>query len=419
MTFVDEATVVALAGRGGDGCASLHSEPFKPRGGPDGGDGGDGGSVVLGVSRGVFDLSELLARRHLKAASGKPGGAAKRHGANGADLVVAVPEGTFVADERGPVADLVGEGARVVVARGGRGGRGNASLAGPRNRTPRGAEAGESGEEHRLELEVRTIADVGLVGLPNAGKSTLLSRLTGAQPKVADYPFTTLGPNVGVSEGERRFVVADVPGLIEGAHEGKGLGHRFLRHVSRCAVLACVVDLSRDDPVSDLATVREELNAYDPRLPARAVVVVGTHADLLDAAARGDTPVRLSDGELLVVSGVTGEGIDRLSARLAELVSLRAERGPSVESVPVVLRPGREEFAVTREGSRFRVAGRRAERWVEETDFDDPASIAALQGRLVKEGIERLLAEVGACRGDDVVIGDREFEFFPEEGRER
>jgi GTP-binding protein len=410
MAFVDEVTVWVRAGQGGHGSAAMLREPFKPRGGPEGGDGGRGGDVVFEVSSGIRDLSALADQPHLRADEGKPGGASRRTGASGADLVIQVPGGTMVFDEDGLMADLVGEGSRAVVARGGRGGRGNASLASRRNRVPRTAEAGEPGEERRLSVELRVMADVGLVGLPNAGKSTLLGRLTAARPKVAPYPFTTLHPNLGVAEGERRFVVADVPGLVEGAHEGKGLGHRFLRHVERTRALVVVVDLSSTDPAADLRTVRTELESYDPGLAARPSIVVGTKADLVEEpeAAAG----RL-DPDALAVSGLTGEGIDRLAARVAGLVETASR--DEVERQPfVVLRPARPPFVVRKEGAGFRVVGRAVERWVAETDFDDPRKVVQLQKRLAKEGVERQLAAMGARRGDEVLIGERAFEFVPE-----
>jgi GTP-binding protein len=402
--------VFVRAGRGGDGSASLHSEPFKPKGGPDGGDGGRGGDVILEVSTEMRDLSSLADHPHRRAESGRPGGSSRRHGADGKDLVVPVPEGTVVFEEGVPLADLVGDEARAVVARGGRGGRGNVALASSRNRVPRTAEAGEPGEEKRLRLELRVVADVGLVGLPNAGKSTLLSKLTSARPKIAAYPFTTLTPNLGVAGDEKRLVIADVPGLVEGAHEGKGLGHRFLRHVSRCRALVIVVDLSIADPTADLATVRAELAAYDARLGRRPSVVAATKSDLVqDSRAEA----RRLDAGALAVSGLTGEGVQDLAERLWEL----AERGADVErSRPlVVLRPGRPSFVIRREGERFRVVGKNVERWVAETDFDDPRGVAKLQKRLRKEGVEGKLAEMGARRGDEVLIADRVFEFIPEE----
>jgi GTPase len=301
-----------------------------------------------------------------------------------------------------------------VVARGGRGGRGNASLATSRNRAPGTAERGEPGEEVRLRLELRLVVDVGLVGLPNAGKSTLLSKLTAATPKVAEYPFTTLTPNLGVAEGETRFVLADVPGLIEGAHEGRGLGHRFLRHVSRCRALAYVVDLTGEDPAADLALARAELRAFDPELAERPSIVAATKADLLDPDEAEAQAGRLGPGdEVVIVSGVTGEGLELLGKRLGHLAALGAARD---ERRPfVVLRPGRERFTVRRAGNGFRVEGPLVERWVSETDLEDEVAVVRLQERLRKEGVERRLADAGARRGDEVTIGDRTFEYLPED----
>ena len=291
----------------------------------------------------MHDLSWLADHPHVKANGGEPGRRSKRDGATGKDVVIAVPDGTVVFDEHGLVADLVGEGARSVVARGGRGGRGNVAFASARNRVPRTAEPGEDGEDKRLRVELRTVADVGLVGLPNAGKSTLLARLTAAKPKIANYPFTTLTPNLGVAGGDAdRFVVADIPGLIEGASEGKGLGHRFLRHIVRCRALVLVVDLAADDPAADLATLQAELGAYDPELAARPSIVVGTKADLVD------DPSAVADSlgaDALVVSAMTGEGLDELLERLGLLATRAEESEPDRQSY-VVLRPGRPRFTV-------------------------------------------------------------------------
>ena len=413
MTFVDELTVFARSGRGGNGSSSILREPYNPRGGPDGGDGGKGGDVVFEVSTGVRDLSGLADQPHLRAESGSAGGKRGKTGAEGKDLVILVPDGTRVEDEHGLLADLVGSGIRAVIARGGRGGRGNASLATSRDRVPSGAEAGEPGEDKRLSVELRIVADVGLVGLPNAGKSTLLATLTAAHPKIADYPFTTLSPNLGVAGEEERFVVADVPGLVEGAHEGKGLGHRFLRHVSRCRALVLVVDLSSPDPAADLATVRAELEAYDRAMAARPSLVVGTKRDL----SPDIDPQALLGSGAIAVSAVTGEGLDRLRERLAALAR-EASAVAEERSAYVVLRPARPRFVVKREGERFRVIGRDVERWVSETDLDDSAKLERLQRRLVKEGVERELASAGARRGDEVVIGDVAFEFIPEGSRD-
>jgi len=410
MTFVDEVDVEVRAGRGGDGSAAMGSEPFKPKGGPDGGDGGRGGDVVFRASRSAHDLARFADDPRLKAESGKPGARARRDGAKGKDLIVTVPDGTVVFDERGLLADLVGEGSEAVVARGGRGGRGNVRFAGPKNRVPKTAEAGEEGEDRLLRLELRTVADLGLVGLPNAGKSTLLSRLTAATPKIADYPFTTLTPNLGVAEaGEERFVVADIPGLVEGAHRGKGLGHRFLRHVTRCRALVLVVDLSSADPGSDLDTVRAELRAYDAELADRRSLVVGTKADLVEDPQTAADAIRA-----LPVSAVAGQGLDLLAAQL-ETMSRQAAAEQPPRAPYIVLRPGRPRFTVAPEDGGWRVSGRNVERWVRETDVDDERQLTRLQRRLIKEGVERQLTKAGAHRGDEIRISDRAFEFLPEE----
>jgi GTPase len=405
--LVDEVTIFVKAGDGGAGSAAIRREAHVPRGGPDGGNGGKGGDVVLKVDPSVFDLSWLADHPHLRAEKGQPGRDRKKTGAEGRDLIVRVPDGTVVRDERGLVADLVGEGASAVAARGGRGGRGSAALASARNRVPRVAEGGEPGEEAELRIELRLVADVGLVGLPNAGKSTLLSRLTAARPKIADYPFTTISPNLGVAgDGDERFVVADVPGLIEGAHEGRGLGLSFLRHVSRCRVLVYVADLSSADPAEDVRAVRDEVAAFDAELAVRRSLIVGTKADLV--------PNALPRGIDLVVSGLTGQGIDELHDRIAAEVDTAKAEEPQRQPY-VVIRPGREAFVVRREGDGFRVSGPRVERWVAEVDLDDARQVADLQRRLVGAGVERRLAEAGARRGDEVLIGRSAFEFIPEE----
>ena len=412
MTFVDEVDVEVRAGRGGDGSAAMRSEPYKPKGGPEGGDGGRGGDVVFRATRNLHDLAWFADHPHLRAEPGTAGARARRDGGNGKDLVVPVPDGTVVFDEQGLVADLVGEGAEAVVAEGGRGGRGNTRFAGPKNRVPRTAEAGEEGEERRLRVELRTVADLGLVGLPNAGKSTLLAELTAATPKIADYPFTTLTPNLGVAEaGDDRFVVADIPGLVEGAHEGKGLGHRFLRHITRCRALVIVVDLSSQDAPSDLETVRAELRAYDPELAERPSLVVGTKVDLVEDPTGAADAIRG-----LPVSAVTGEGLEVLATQLEQLSRQGAAQLPP-RAPYVVLRPGRARFTISRESGGWRVVGRNVERWVHETDLDDERALVALQRKLIKEGVERQLAKAGARRGDEIRISDRTFEFLPEVDR--
>ena len=412
MAFTDETTVFVRAGSGGNGSAHLHSEPYKPFGGPDGGNGGDGGSVVYEVQRGLHDLSALADHPHQRAGHGGAGRSSKREGASGKDLVIPVPDGTVVFDEEGLIADLVGERARAVVAKGGRGGRGNVAFAGPRNRVPRSAEPGEEGEERTLHVELRTVADVGLVGLPNAGKSTLLSRLTAAKPKIANYPFTTLTPNLGVAGPEEdRIVVADIPGLVEGASEGRGLGHRFLRHIVRCRALVLLVDLAQDTPEQDLATLMEELAAYDPELAERPSLIVGTKTDLVDDPA--EALARLPRGAL-AVSAVTDEGVDDLLARLG-LLSREAEADQPPRESHVVLRPGRPKFTVRRDTTgRWQVSGRNVDRWVKDADLYDEDDVAELARQLKKEGIERKLATMGAHHGDEVEIAGKVFEFLPD-----
>ena len=414
MAFVDECTVWVQAGRGGDGSVSRHSEPYKPKGGPDGGNGGPGGSVIFEVTSGVHDLGWLADHPHQRAASGGPGRSARRDGAAGKDLVISVPDGTVISDEEGLLADLVGEGARAVVAQGGRGGRGNVQLATAKNRLPRVAEPGEDGDARQLRVEVRTVADVGLVGLPNAGKSTLLGRMTAARPKIANYPFTTLTPNLGVAGGDGdRFVVADVPGLIQGAHEGRGLGHRFLRHVVRCRALVLVVDLAVDDPATDLAVLRAELAAYDPELGERPALVVGTKADLVDDPS---TAAAGLGADTLIVSAMSGAGIDEMLERVGLLAHEAAAEAPERQTY-VVLRPGKPRFTVTRDDAgRFHVKGRNVERWVMETDIDDERQVERLQQLLKKEGVDRRLAALGAKVGDEIEIRGRVFEYLADEG---
>src|SRR5918999_792864 len=284
MAFVDEAKIHVFAGDGGNGVVAWHREPYKPKGGPDGGSGGDGGSVLLRADQSIGTLLDLRDHPHVRGERGGHGSNKRKHGARGRDRVVLVPPGTVVYDDDGVlIADLAGPGDELVAASGGRGGRGNAHFATSTRRAPSFSEKGEPGEQRSLRLELRLLADVGLVGFPNAGKSTLISRISAARPKIADYPFTTLVPNLGVVRaGEESFVVADIPGLVPGAHLGKGLGHRFLRHVSRAAILLFLVDLAAvdRDPAADVDVLRAELAAFDPELGTRPAMVVATKVDV-------------------------------------------------------------------------------------------------------------------------------------------
>jgi GTPase len=420
-SFIDEITIRVRAGEGGSGSSSFAREKYKPKGGPDGGDGGRGGSIVLEADAQIATLADFVKRREVRAAPGGTGRSNNRTGAEADDVVLRVPVGTLIwdADDGVQLADLAKPGARYVVAQGGRGGRGNTSLRSSADRSPNFAEQGEPGQERSLRLELRLSADVGLLGLPNAGKSTLLRAVSRATPKVADYPFTTLSPHLGVVDSdEGRFVVADLPGLIEGAAEGKGLGLRFLRHAERCAVLAAVVDLAEPDPAGTLATVAGEAEAYDPRLAQRIRVVVGNKNDL---ASADDTAARAWAEEhgarFLTVSALEGAGIEALVAELRE----EAERARAEEGEPetfALFRPVEEDpIEVLRDGEAFRVRSRRVERLVSMTPMGNPRAIRHLQRRLRALGVESALEREGAKEGDDVSIGNVTFEYLPEEHR--
>ncbi len=413
MAFVDEATIYITGGAGGNGSAAFHREPYKPKGGPDGGDGGRGGSVILRADESVGTLLELRDHPHVKAPAGGHGRSKRRHGANGKERVVPVPPGTVVYDEGVLIADLAAPGDEMVAAAGGRGGRGNVAFTTPTRRAPSFAEKGEPGEQRKLRLELRLLADVGLVGFPNAGKSTLISTISAAKPKVADYPFTTLVPNLGVVQGaDASFVVADIPGLVPGAHEGKGLGHRFLRHVSRAAILLFLVDpVAQDrDPADDVAVLAAELEAFDPTLATRPRLVVVTKSD---AAPERAAEMAAAHPGALTISAVAGTGLDELLERVRELV--RAARAAAPARVGYVRHVIKESpLEIEREGDAWRVRGRRAERAVATTDMDSGEAVELLQRRLIGMGVERMLAAAGAVRGDEVRIGDTAFEFEPE-----
>ena len=416
--FVDEVRLHVHAGDGGNGVASFLREKFRPKGGPDGGSGGDGGSVILRVTPGVATLAEVAHHPHQKAERGEHGKGSDRHGASGADRVVPVPAGTIVRDADGVLlADLIEENESFVAARGGRGGRGNAAIATARRRAPAFAERGEAGEERWLQLELRLLADVGLVGLPNAGKSSLIAKLSAARPKVAAYPFTTLTPNLGVAEaGGDRFVVADVPGLVEGAAQGRGLGLAFLRHLSRCRVLCYVVDLSEEDPAEMLRVLRGEVAAYDADLGARPSVVVGNKIDLEGARERVDEAAKAAKpSPFFAVSALTGEGVDPLAGSLGAAVE-RERAARSAEEAPVMIRirPESDGVEVRRENGAYRVVSPRAERLIARHDLTNPDAVRYVQERLVSLGVEDALSKAGAQEGDEVRIGDQAFDFIPE-----
>ena len=415
-TFVDQALLHVAAGDGGNGCASVHREKFKPLGGPDGGNGGHGGDVVLLVDAGVTTLLDYHRRPHRRAGSGRPGQGGHRSGANGGDMVLRVPDGTVVTTPDGQLlADLVGNGTRHVVATGGRGGLGNAALASPRRKAPGFALKGEPGEASDIVLELKTVADVALVGFPSAGKSSLVAAVSAARPKIADYPFTTLVPNLGVvSAGDATFTVADVPGLIPGASSGRGLGLEFLRHVERCAALVHVLDCATPepgrDPVSDLDVIEAELAAYGG-LGERPRIVVLNKIDVPEARDLAElvTPTLEERGhQVYAVSAATHEGLRPLIFAMSGLVDSARAAAPPAETAVAVLRPRPADdagFSVESESEGFRVRGERPERWVRQTDFSNDEAVGYLADRLARLGVEQRLIELGAEPGVTVLIG--------------
>jgi GTPase len=423
--FLDRVKVWVAAGGGGDGAATFRHEAHVPRGGPDGGDGGRGGSVLLRVDAGQTTLRDFQHRHHFRATPGGRGEGARRHGKAGDDLVLTVPPGTAVYDDATGelVADLVATGQQAQVARGGRGGLGNTHFKTSVHQAPRHAQKGEPGEECWLRLDLRLIADIGLVGLPNAGKSTLLAALTAAQPKIADYPFTTLEPNLGVmdlSEDDlRRPTIADVPGLIEGASTGAGLGHAFLRHVERTRVLVHVVDGAGRDPSWAHDVIREELRAHDVALLKKPMLVAFNKMDLPAAAAAWPLFRDERDAEgltVVAVSAATGQGIDEVRTRLAEMLPSAEELGEPVEPSGVVVHriTTPDEFAVDRESAGiFRVRGRRIERIAAQTNFEIDESAERFQRDLLRLGIDAELRRAGVVPGDTVRIGHVELEWEP------
>ncbi|MFN2556214.1 MAG: GTPase ObgE [Nitriliruptorales bacterium] len=427
MEFVDECTIHARGGDGGNGAVSFRREAHVPRGGPDGGEGGRGGDVVLVADPSVSSLLDLHRSPHRRGQRGRQGEGSNKTGAEGSNSVVPVPVGTVVGDRAtgAVLADLARPGVRFVAATGGRGGRGNASLANARRRAPRFAELGERGEERSLRLELKVIADVGLVGFPSAGKSSLISRLSAARPRIEAWPFTTLTPHLGVMRaGDVDVVLADVPGLIGGASHGRGLGHRFLRHIERCSTLVHVLDTmpfeADRDPIRDLEVVLGELQAHDPGLIARPAVVALNKVDLPDGRAMAALvcpELERRGYSVFEVSAMSGEGLDSLRWHLGDLVAQARRATAAAEPAAVLIRLEAEEepFAIQRDDAgRFVVRGRRVERWVQMTPIDNPEAMRYLQGRLQRAGVERALVNAGARAGDEVVIGTVAFDFLPE-----
>jgi GTPase len=424
--FIDKAVIEVEAGRGGDGCVSFRREKHVPRGGPDGGDGGDGGSVILIADTHLNTLLDFHYKRRYKAGSGGHGSGSNRKGRNGKSITLRVPVGTLVydADTGDLLADLSRPGMRFVAARGGKGGRGNAHFATPTRQTPRFAEKGLPGERRTLRLELKLLADVGIVGMPNAGKSTLISRISAAKPKIADYPFTTLVPNLGVVRyQDQSFVVADIPGLIEGAHAGVGLGHQFLRHVERARLLLYLLDVSpfaTVPPLEAFETLRRELELYNPDLARKPALVALNKIDTLapDERAALDAvrcAIEAHGYEVSPISAYTGEGLEALLARLAQRVAELPPPEPLIEPAPEVAKPAHQPTHVYRDGEVFVVEGTLPLEIVQRTDFGNHEAVLRMQKRLKGLGIFRRLQELGAQEGDTVRIGEVELEYMPDE----
>lgn len=416
-TFVDRVVLHVTAGHGGNGCVSIHREKFRPMGGPDGGNGGHGGDVVLVVDPSVNTLLDYHHRPHRRAARGRHGQGSNRNGADGADLVLPVPNGTVATSREGEqLADLVGEGGRYAAAKGGTGGLGNAALASARRKAPQFALSGEPGEERDIVLELKSVADVALVGFPNAGKSSLIAAMSAARPKIAHYPFTTVAPNLGVvSAGEDAFTVADVPGLIPGASEGRGLGLEFLRHIERCSVIVHVIDCATAepgrDPLTDLDVLEAELADYGTAADRPRLVVLNK-VDVPEARELAEfvRPMLAERGlEVYEVSAAAETGVRELSYAMLEAVRADRASRPPPEPARTVLRPEPKDepgFDVSRVGDRFFVRGRKPERWVRQTDFDNAEAVDYLNHRLARLGVEDALAAAGAEPGAEVVIGE-------------
>lgn len=416
--FIDHAKIFVKGGDGGNGCVAFRREKYVPLGGPAGGDGGRGGNVIFIADEGMSTLMDFQYRKHFKANRGQHGLGKNQHGARGDDLVVRVPVGTVVIDDDSgeTIADLTADGQEAVIARGGRGGRGNARFATAIHKAPSMAENGEPGEERWIRLELKLLADVGLVGFPNAGKSTLISRVSAARPKIADYPFTTLVPQLGVvlTRDKHSYVIADIPGLIEGAHAGAGLGHEFLRHIERNRVLLFVLDAAQVDGRSvheDYRVLRSELEAYRPELLNRPYLIVANKMDLPEAQENFKRLQELHGDKVIGISAVTGQGLSELIEKTYEmLLSI-----PVTEHVGEsrVMRKFQEEvpFVIEVIDGIYRVSGKRIENLVSMTNFDQEESLQRFQRTTERMGLDQALRAKGIRPGDTVRIKDMEFEY--------
>ncbi len=424
MSFVDTVTITVIAGKGGDGKLSFRHEKYVDKGGPDGGDGGDGGTVILQANRNVNTLAAFRHKKEVKAEAGRAGDKRRRHGRSAPHLIVEVPIGTQASDSHGKIlADLVEDGQRAVVAKGGRGGFGNAHFVSSRRQAPKFAEKGEPGEKIDLHLELKMIADVGLVGLPNAGKSTLLSKLSNARPEIADYPFTTLSPNLGVVDIDKHtsVLIADIPGLIEGAAGGKGLGHDFLRHIERTAVTLHLIDSYHEDAAKAYLSVRAELEAYQPELIKRPEIVALTKVEGLDNEIIDDLMSQLRQvidpkTALFAISAHSGEGLSGLLFAVKDAVqAVRNQPKDEVEPVelPIIkLTDTAEEWHVTQHGAGFMVTGKKIEQFASRTDFENEHGVQRLRDIMRRQGILHELVRQGIQANQTIQVGpDNKYSF--------
>jgi GTP-binding protein len=424
MSFIDKVAVTVIAGSGGNGKMSFRHEKFIAKGGPDGGDGGKGGDVILAASRNQNTLAAFRYQKELKAESGHPGDTSRKRGRSSPDLIVAVPVGTVATNEAGEiVADLIEDGQQAVVAKGGRGGFGNAHFVSSKRQAPSFAEKGDPGEEFNLVLELKMIADVGLVGLPNAGKSTLLSKLSNARPEIADYPFTTLKPNLGVVDvdNETSVLFSDIPGLIEGAADGKGLGHDFLRHIERTAVIVHLVDSYNEDVASVYQTVKDELAAYQPDLVKRPEIIALTKVEGLDEEIVADLTAQLKrvapkNTVILPISAQSGEGLQQLKYAVKDAVqfvrSLPVEEIEATEIPILTLTDTSDEWNVTKDGDRLVVRGQKIEQFGRRTDFSNEEGVQRLRHIMRRMGIMHELRRQKVEGGQTIQIGADEDHSF-------
>ena len=413
--FVDKVKVSVAAGKGGDGIVSFRHEKFVDRGGPNGGDGGKGGNVVAVASRNQNTLAAFRYKKLLSAEAGQNGQKQKKHGRSGKDLYIKVPVGTVVTDEKAKVvADFIKDGQESVIARGGKGGYGNAHFTSSRRQTPKVAEKGEKGESYELLFELKTIADVGLIGMPNAGKSTLLSRISHARPEIADYPFTTLRPNLGVADidSNNSLLVADIPGLIKGASQGKGLGVEFLRHVERTKVLIHLIDIYQNNVAKTYQTIQDELAAYPINLTKRPQVVAlnkieGLDSEIIDDQIKTLKTALPKNAKIFAISAMSGQGLRELLFAANQLAQQKQSKAAKVKSkLPVIkLKKDDSSWKVTKKGKTFAITGKKIERFAERTDFDNPAGVQRLRDIMTKMGITHELLRRGIEPKSKIKIG--------------